>query len=151
MTNWKKFDKEFDTNELQKEIAEAAENSNSGDYEEVPTGEYEVEIEKLELTESKKGDAMLSVWFNILEGKYANSKLFMNQVVTEGFQFHLANEFLQSLDTGVKVKFETFSQYANMIDDVFEKVDAEGLQYLLKYSKTKKGYPRYTIEEVYED
>ena len=150
MTNWSKFDKEFDTKGLQEEIKEAAENDRGG-YEDVPDGDYEVSVEKLELKESRKGDPMLSVWFNILDGKFTNSKIFMNQVLTKGFQIHNANELLRSLGTDLDIKFDSFSQYAELIDDVFEQIDADGLEYLLDYGINKKGYNTFKIKEVYSD
>ena len=89
MSNWTKFDKEFDNEALRDEVKEAAENGGSGEYREVPTGDYEVEIEKLECTSSKKGDPMVTVWFNILEGDFEGSKIFMNQLITKVFKFTL--------------------------------------------------------------
>ena len=150
MTNWSKFDKEFDTKGLQEEIKEAAENDRGG-YEDVPDGDYEVSVEKLELKESRKGDPMLSVWFNILDGKFTNSKIFMNQVLTKGFQIHNANELLRSLGTDLDIKFDSFAQYAELIDDVFEQIDSDGLEYLLDYGTNKKGYNTFKIKEVYSD
>ena len=150
MTNWSKFDKEFDTKGLQEEIKEAAENDRGG-YEDVPNGDYEVSVEKLELKESRKGDPMLSVWFNILDGKFTNSKIFMNQVLTKGFQIHNANELLRSLGTDLDIEFKSYSQYAELIDDVFEQIDADRLEYLLDYGTNKKGYNTFKIKEVYSD
>jgi hypothetical protein len=144
---WDKFDNEIDVDGLAKDVEEAAENGDS--YKEVPFDTYEVAIDKLELTTSKKGDPMLSVWFKILAGEFKNSRIFMNQVVTQGFQIHIANEFLRSLETGVMVEFKSYKQYANMIMDIFEAVEGN-LEYALNYGEGKKGFATYEIEEVYE-
>lgn len=151
MSNWTKFDKEFDNEALRDEVKEAAENGGSGEYREVPTGDYEVEIEKLECTSSKKGDPMVTVWFNILEGDFEGSKIFMNQPITKGFQIHIVNEFLRSLGTDNDVEFKTFSQYEELINKIFDDLDSDGLEYRLKYGKSKKGYPTFEIKEVYDD
>lgn len=151
MSNWTKFDKEFDNEALRDEVKEAAENGGSGEYREVPTGDYEVEIEKLECTSSKKGDPMVTVWFNILEGDFERSKIFMNQLITKGFQIHIVNEFLRSLGTDNDVEFKTFSQYEELINKIFDDLDSDGLEYRLKYGKSKKGYPTFEIKEVYDD
>ena len=37
----------------------------------------------------------------------------------EGFQVHLCNEFLRSLDTGIEVKFSSYRQYIELIDRIF--------------------------------
>lgn len=151
MSNWTKFDKEFDNEALRDEVKEATENGGSGEYREVPTGDYEVEIEKLECTSSKKGDPMVTVWFNILEGDFEGSKIFMNQIITKGFQIHIVNEFLRSLGTDNDVEFKTFSQYEELINKIFDDLDSDGLEYRLKYGKSKKGYPTFEIKEVYDD
>lgn len=151
MSNWTKFDKEFDNEALRDEVKEAAENGGSGEYREVPTGDYEVEIEKLECTSSKKGDPMVTVWFNILEGDFEGSKIFMNQLITKGFQIHIVNEFLRSLGTDNDVEFKTFSQYEELINKIFDDLDSDGLEYRLKYGKSKKGYPTFEIKKVYDD
>ena len=151
MSNWTKFDKEFDNEALRDEVKEATENGGSGEYREVPTGDYEVEIEKLECTSSKKGDPMVTVWFNILEGDFEGSKIFMNQLITKGFQILIVNEFLRSLGTDNDVEFKTFSQYEELINKIFDDLDSDGLEYRLKYGKSKKGYPTFEIKEVYDD
>ena len=84
MSIFDEFDANFDTAGLAKDAAEAAKNGNT--RREVPHDTYEVEINKLELGKSKKGDPMFSCWFKILAGEYKGSLIFMNQIVTQGFQ-----------------------------------------------------------------
>lgn len=147
---WDKFDKEIDVEGLAKDVQEAAENS--GNYREVPFDTYEVSIDKLELTVSKKGDPMLTCWMKILEGDFKNSRIFFNQVVTQGFQIHIANEFLRSLVSEMEdaptVEFRTYKQYAGLIMDVAEAID-DKFEYAVKYSENSKGYPQYEITEVF--
>ncbi len=144
---WEKFDKAIDVEGLQKDVQEAAENG--ANFREVPHGEYEVKIEKLELVESKAGDPMVTVWFKVLAGDYKGSMIFMNQVITKGFQIHIMNEFLRSLDSGYDVEFRSYSQYGQLLMDIHEAIDGE-LEYLLKYSEGKKGFSNYEIVDVYE-
>lgn len=144
---WEKFDKAIDVEGLQKDVQEAAENGTN--FREVPHGEYEVKIEKLELVESKAGDPMVTVWFKVLAGDYKGSMIFMNQVITKGFQIHIMNEFLRSLDSGYDVEFRSYSQYGQLLMDIHEAIDGE-LEYLLKYSEGKKGFSNYEIVDVYE-
>lgn len=147
--DFSKFNQAFDLNALKNDIAEAAENG-GGNFKEVPVGQYEVKIDKMELTESKKGDPMVSVWFKVLAGEYEGSRIFMNQVVNQGFQIHIVNTFLRSLDTGLEIGFEDFEQYGNLLLDVMEKIDAQKLEFALDYGKTSKGFNTYEITEVYE-
>lgn len=150
---WDKFDKEIDTEGLAKDVEEAAANGGSN-YKEVPHDTYEIEINKLELTTSKKGDPMLTCWMKILDGEYKGNLIFMNQVVTQGFQIHIANEFLRSLVSEVEdgdgpdITFKTYNQYNEMIMDVMEAIDGN-FEYLLDYRENSKGYNEFEIKEVY--
>lgn len=144
---WDKFDKMADLKSLAEDVKTAAENG--GSYKEVPFGDYEVAIDKLELTASKAGDPMVSVWFKVVDGEFKGSRIFMNQVVTQGFQIHITNEFLRSLDSGIDIVFDTYKQYGNLLMDVFEAVNGN-LEFALKYSEGKNGFAKYEITEVFE-
>ena len=74
----------------------------------------------------------------------------MNQVITQGFQIGIVDNFIRSLDVIEDVKFENYSQYNNMIMDAKEAVDTQGLEFLLNYSKNNKGFSKFEIKEVYE-
>lgn len=146
---WNEFDKKIDTKELQKDIADAAENG--GNYKEVPVGKYEVAVEKMELVKSKKGDPMVTIWFKVVgkDDPYKGSLIFFNQVINQGFQVHIVNELLRAMDSGVNIHFDTYTQYGNMLMDVHEAIDGK-LEYALNYSQNSKGYNQFEIEEVFE-
>lgn len=152
MSIFDKWNKNIDVEGLKEDVAEAEANGGSGDYKEVPVGKYEVKIDKMELKESSKGDPMFFCQFRILQGDFSNFCLFMNQVLTQGFQIGQVNSFLRSLQVfeDDSVTFENYSQYNDLIMDVMEEVDAQGLEYLLEYKKSKKDFPIYTIKDVYE-
>ncbi len=147
---WEEFDKSVDTEGLAKDVEEAAQN---GGRREVPHDTYEVAITKLELIQSKKGDPMLTCWMKIVEGEYKGSLIFMNQVVAQGFQIHIANEFLRALIAEVAegekpdVIFKTYAQYNDMILSVHEAID-NNYEYKVRYYDDK-GYNAFAIEEVY--
>lgn len=144
--NWEEFDKKVDLDGLKEDIENSAD---GGGYKEVPHGTYEVAIEKLELTESKKHDPMVSIWFEIVgDGEYKNSRLFMNQVITKGFQIHIMNEFLRSLETDVEIEFESYKQYDELLMDVFEAV-SDHFEYAVKYGENK-GFNTFEITDVFE-
>jgi hypothetical protein len=143
-----KWNKSVDVEGLAKDTKEVEANGGSGDYEEVPVGTYEVKIEKMELKASSKGDPMFSAWFRILNGQYEKQLLFMNQVITQGFQIGQVNKFLRSLDV-MEVEFKDYGQYNDLIMDIFEAVDGN-LEFLLDFKKSKRDFPIYTIKEVYE-
>lgn len=142
--DFSKFDKQVDLEGLKKDIEDSANN----DFKEVPHGSYEVAITKLELGESKKGDPMVKVWFKIVSGEYKGSLIFMNQVITQGFQIHIVDEFLRSLDTDIDIAFESYSQYNELLMDIFETID-DKLEFALKYGENK-GFNTFEITEVFE-
>lgn len=145
--DFSKFDKKADLEGLKNDILDAEENG-GGNFKEVPYGNYEVAITKLELGESKKGDPMVTVWFKILDGEFKNSLIFMNQVVTQGFQIHIVDDFLRSLETDVEIEFESYAQFGELLMDVFEAVEGK-LEFGLKYGE-RKGFNTFEITDVFE-
>jgi hypothetical protein len=145
---WDKFDEAIDTKGLQEDVKEAAENG-TGSFKEVPHGEYEVEVNKMELIASKKGDPMVTIWFKVVSGEYKGSLIFFNQVITQGFQVHIVNELLRSMDTGLDIEFKSYKQYGNLLMDVMEEIDGQ-LEFALKYGEGKKGFSTYEITDVFE-
>lgn len=148
MDMFEKWNSNVDLKGLQEDVKKAQED-NKGEFEKVPYGEYEVKVDKMELKATKKGDPMVSIWFTILEGKYKKSKLFLNQVITQGFQIHIMNTFLKSMKTDLVIEFVDYKQYADLLLDVAEECDANNLEFALKY-EDNKGYDKFTITEVFE-
>lgn len=148
MNIFEKWNSNTDLKGLQEDIKNAKDCNR--EYETVPHGHYEVKLDKLELKASKKGDPMVSAWFTIIDGKYKNSKLFMNQVVTQGFQIHIVNELLKSMETDLNIEFIDYKQYADLLLDVAEFCDTNNLEFALKY-EDNKGYDKFTITEVFEN
>lgn len=147
--DFSRFDDELDLAGLMEDIENAEKGEvGNGDFKDVPLGNYEAKIDKLELSVSKSGKPMLTCWFKILAGEFKNSRLFMNQVIEQGFQIHIANDFLRSLDSGLEIKFKTFKQYEQMVMDIAEAID--GLEYAVKYGETSKGFKTFEITDVFE-
>ncbi len=145
---WDEFDNALDVEGMQKDIKDAQENT--FERKEVPVGQYEVAINKLELTTSKNNDPMFCAWMKILsEGEYKGQMLFMNQVITLGFQIHNVNEFLRSLDTGINIEFVKYSQYAKLIEEVKDAIDKAKLEYGIEYGENK-GFKTFRITDVFE-
>ena len=138
---FEKFNSMIDVEGLKKDVEEAA--NNSGDFVEVPHGDYEVKVVKIELGETGEksktpGMPMAKVWFEILAGEYKGQKIFMNQMLTSGFGIHKMNEFLNSLETGIPVVFENFTQYNDLFKQIFDAVDGKA-EFALAYGENNKG------------
>lgn len=121
--------------------------------EEVPHDKYEVKINKMELTQSKSGKPMVSVWFKIIAGKWKGSMIFMNQVVTMAFHVHIINEFLSSLTSKCNVtpeiEFKNYKQYKDLILEIAELIDNK-FEYALEYGENDKGYNTFKMLDVFE-
>ena len=141
----KDFDKLYDLEGLIKDVAEMQDNS---DFKDVPVGDYEVKIEKIELTESKKGDPMVSIWFKVVAGEFKNSMIFYNKLVNDGRPIYFNNQFLKSLNSGLDIKFNSYADYAQLLSDIYVAVDGK-YEYLLGYGLNSKGYSTYEIKDVY--
>ena len=143
---WDQFDSAIDTKALADEVKNSAD---SPSYREVPEGTYEVAVEKLELIASRNNKTMGTIWFKVLTGEYKGSRIFYNQVLEQGFQIHMFNKFLRSLDSGLDVKFTSYRQYGELLMNIAEAIDKR-LEYALVYEKNNKGYPTFEIEEIFE-
>lgn len=147
--DYSKWDNKY---KVSSDDVKSIEKNNKKDFDKVPYGQYEVSIKKLELISNSNDDPMVVCWFKILDGKYKNSMIFMNQVVTLDFQIHIIDEFLRSLDSGIEVEWlGSYSKYADLIDNIFDAITEEKLEYALDYSSTEKGYGKYKITDVFGD
>ena len=149
---FEKFNSMIDVEGLKKDVEEAA--NNSGDFVEVPHGDYEVKVVKIELGETGEksktpGMPMAKVWYEIIAGDYKGQKIFQNQMLTTGFGIHKMNELLNSLETGIPVVFENFTQYNDLFKQIFDAVDGKA-EFALAYGENNKGYATYTIIQRFE-
>ena len=140
--NFEKLDKVVDLQGLRQDILD-----NTG-YKKVPYGTYEAEVAKMELTESKAGDPMVSIWFKIVRGEYSGQFLFFNQVVTKGFQFGIVNELLNSMHTNQNIEFMSFTQYSKLLENIFEEINGK-FEFALDYNE-RKGYDIFRIVEAFQ-
>lgn len=140
--NFEKFDKMVDLKGLRQDILD-----NTG-YKKVPHGTYEVEVTKMELTQSKAGNPMVSIWFKIVRGEYSGQFLFFNQVVTKGVQFGIVNELLNTMRTSQNIEFMSYTQYSKLLENIFEEINGN-IEFALDYNE-RKGYDLFRIIEVFQ-
>ena len=142
-----KWNKAVDLEGLKKDMASAEQDNK--EYVDVPVGTYEVKLAKAELRASKQThNPMVTMWFKVVAGDYKGQTIFMNQVVTQGFQLNIVNNLLRSMDTGVDIEFVDYKQYADMLLDVAEA--CEGLEFALEYDENAKGFKTFKIIEVFD-
>ena len=142
---FEKFNEQFDIEGLKSDEA------NSGrrdDFVEVPKGDYEVRVDRLELAVSKKGLPQLVCWFKIVAGDFQGQRIFMYQNVTSGVGLRVTKQFLNSLESGIAVEFEDFVQFADNVESVFTAINGE--EYQLAYGENANGYNTYNIVKKFE-
>lgn len=133
--DFSKFNKQFPADKMKADMKEAKKNGGT----QLPDDDYTCNLEKMELGESSKGALMIKAMFRIVKGDYKKQCIFKNCVLTgtknDGFMMIKANEFLESLDSGIDVTFEDWEQYNDLILDIAEAVHDDGLQYVVKLTK----------------
>lgn len=143
--DWGKFDKAVDMSEIKKDIEDAK--SGGGDFPDIPDDTYEVSVKQMELKESRKGDPMLSIRFQIESGEFKGSLIFYNGVIQPssqyiGLQIHRNNQMLRSLKVfeDDDVDFSGFNDYNDLIMDMAEEVEEnDEYHYKLKQSTNTKN------------
>lgn len=143
------FDTEIDVKQLAEDVAAAQ--ANDGKYEEPPSDVYEVKITYMGVGKSKTEKPMAKVTFEIVAGDLKGRRIYMNQVILQKFQVKGVNIFLDSLKTGIPVVFTTYREYNKTMLDIKGVCDERELTFQLNFSKDKKGYNTFTIEDVFED
>lgn len=152
--DFSKFDEQVNTQQLAADAAEAK--KNGGGYSEIPDGQYETKIEKMEIGETKDGRPMFKVMFRILDGQYKKSCLFMNRVIfgTKNDASMIGSvigflEKLEALDENgdpILCIFQSYSQLNDLVMDIMEAIEADGLGYIVDYKKD--DFNSVSIEEV---
>lgn len=133
-----------------------AEENGFGDFPEIPDAKYEVKVKNMELGQSKKGDPMLKIQFEILEGEFKGNLIFYNGVMQPanenafGFQVHNNNEMLRALwdADSEEVSFEGFSDYNDLVLDIAEEIIEDEWEYVLEQSRAKN--PEFAKLEILE-
>lgn len=156
--DFSKFDEQVNKDQLQKDIAEAAENG--GGYRDVTKGTYTVTLENLEVGATKDGRPMLKGMFRIKgdedgnKCEFTKSCLFYNRVLfgtkNDANMIASAIGFIKTLepseDVG-KITFESYSQFADLVLDVAEDV-ADALEYVVDYDPD--AFNSISIQDAYE-
>lgn len=147
--DFSKFDEQVNSTQLAADIKAAGENNQ--EFEETPDGVYVCKVENLEIGETKDGRPMLKAMFRIIEGDMKKRCLFANRVLfgtkNDANMIASAIGFLKSLDSGIDVVFENYSQFAELVLDIAEEIDGV-LEYEVEYEKD--AFQSIKITEVFE-
>ena len=151
--DFSKIDRSVDLKGLQADVEEAKKNG-GGDFPTIPAGKYEVRLEHMEIkgTKADPNRPMLAVAFKILSGEFKGQRLFMNRVLygTKNDKNMIASAmgFLEKLDSGLGISFQSYQQFNQLVLDVAEAIDEAGLEYAVDYDDSL--FNSITVEEVFE-
>lgn len=147
------FDKQIDLNQLKKDTEEIKKNGGTGDFPEIPAGNYNAKVEKLELGATKDGRPMLRAMFRITEGDYKKHCLFFNRVLfgtkNDANMIAGAMTWLESLEPSEDVGpivFDGYSDLAELVMDIAE--DISDLEYEVEYDPDE--FNSVSIVEAFE-
>lgn len=147
------FDKQIDLNQLKKDTEEIKKNGGTGDFPEIPAGNYNAKVEKLELGTTKDGRPMLRAMFRITEGDYKKHCLFFNRVLfgtkNDANMIAGAMTWLESLEPSEDVGpivFDGYSDLAELVMDIAE--DISDLEYEVEYDPDE--FNSVSIVEAFE-
>lgn len=155
-----KFDKQVNTEELSKQVKEAAQNVS---YEDTPAGKYEAKIEHMELGMTKDQRPMFKVQMRLKKGlgeteaayiaKYKKAPcVFMNRVIfgTKNDANMIAS--LMGWLNSTKIYEETlvFTSYGELADLVLDMAeDAQGLTFEIEYDES--NFNSISIVDTFDD
>lgn len=149
MSIFDEFDKAYDAKAMKEEVKEAA--GKAKDFDELKPGNYPVYIKAMEVKATKNNEPMLAVQLKVSEGESNGRLMFANYLLTKPFLIHKANEFLRSLDTNVAVEFDSYGQYADMVDDIFTYTEEHQCDYDVEFSLRDGKYNEYKVIAVYSN
>lgn len=99
----------------------------------VPYGCYEVQVNKIHFKETKEGEPVISIWFEVLKGEFKNDIILYEKKLTRGFWIHQACELVRGMNSGLDVYFEEYEQFNRLMRDVFQNVSSNNVPYVLEY------------------
>ena len=145
-----KFDSMINEAELSKQLEEAKNNAPQTNKE-VPAGNYTVKVEKMEVGTTKDGRPMFKVQCRILEGEFKKWCVFMNRVLygtkNDATMISSVIGWLQKLEPSMTVEFKNYSQFADLVLDIFEEV-ADAVELDVAYDPD--AFNSISIEEVFD-
>ena len=161
-----KFDSMINEAELAKQLEEAKKNAPQGEGLETPAGNYITKIEKMEVGATGDGRPMFKVQMRVIEAgeeakddvkeylsPFKNKKpcLFMNRVLygtkNDANMISSVIGWLEKLEAGIDLEFKNYSQFADLVLDVFEEV-ADAVELEVNYNP--KAFNSISISEVFD-
>lgn len=124
MIDFSQFDRTINNSDFLQKLQEAQQQNVT-----IPNGEYLVSVDSMELTLSSTQKVMFKAQFNILDGEFANRKLFFNRVIsgTKNDVNMISGllSFLNDMGTGVDTTIKNPQAVYTDIDRIVKEVYTE--------------------------
>lgn len=158
--DWDAFKAELSEKD-KKTLEKMGQESDDGEFEEVPDGDYEVRISRLELGTSKAGNPTAYVNFDIIAGDYEGDVIYHTFSLggnKAGFKIKKFVDFVISLKPGVDFSYDNFKDangdfdgnlFEGVIDSVFEAI-GNNTEYAIEKSTNKGGYREIKVTQVFD-
>lgn len=143
------LDKAYDVKTMKQDVKEIE--ANAKEHQNLEPGIYAVYVKSMELKTTKNNEPMMAVQLKVSEGEHKNKMMFANFMLTKHFLIHKANEFLRSLGSDILVEFDSYGQYADMIDDIYNWTEEHQCDYDIKFSLRDGKYSEYKVVAVYSN
>ena len=148
--DFSKFDATINEAELAKQLDEAKNNPQQNEKE-LPAGKYTVKIEKMEVGATKDGRPMFKVQCRILKGEFKKWCIFLNRVIygtkNDANMISSVIGWLQKLEPSMAVEFKNYSQFADLVLDIFEEV-ADAVELDVEYDP--EAFNSISVKEVFD-
>lgn len=134
--------------DLLKTAMELLDNSNyktvgTGEYPEIPDGDYRVNIDKVDLKQSTKGTDYINITVTIVDGDYTNQKMFVPYYFSEKtIKSSYAKLMSLIASCGYEPSAEMFQDFETLRDGLETLVDKA----VNCEKKTKGEYVNYTLK-----
>lgn len=172
MIDFSEFDAKINNEQFKNDLKEAQENSGKADFKEVPAGEFVVTVEKLELGATKAEKyPLFTCWCRIVEmvkplphnhvqvdtNEFANSLIFFNRKLYGNRETDKWNDakaiqtvvtWLDELGTATVPVFNSYSDFKNIVLDIFTEISEDKLKLKVKYDPD--AFNSITILDVIE-
>ena len=150
--DFSKFDATINEAELTKQLEEAKNNAPQTNKE-VPAGNYTVKVEKMEVGATNDGRPMFKVQCRILEGEFKKWCVFMNRVLygtkNDANMINSVIGWLNNLQPSMTVEFKNYSQFAELVLDIFEEV-ADAVEIEVAYDPKAFNSISFDKEDVFD-
>lgn len=160
MIDWDAFNAEL--TEKDKKTLEKMGQDTSGEFEEVPDGEYEVRISRLEFGTSKNGNPTAYVNFDIIAGEYEGDVIYHTFSFggkSPAFKLKRFVDFASTLKSGVDLSYENFKnengdfdgeKLENAIAEICDIV-CDKTEYAISKTTNKSGFRDIKVLEVFDE